>query len=120
MKKIITLLYLALLVTSCGQDYNSNYNDRGTYADSGIPSGSPLYNAYVVIQNKCFTCHGSQWQDYKTSQQWIDAGLVIKDNYTNSKIIYRLKNYGGDMHSGPYSQLTSSETDALRTWINSI
>jgi hypothetical protein len=95
MKKFFALFFL-LILCSCGQDYNSNYNDRGTYADIGIPPGTPLYDSYLIFRNKCFACH--QWKDYTTSQAWV----------------------GGTMPPDPYSQLTTAELETVRNWINSL
>lgn len=108
------------LLASCGQDYNSNYNDRGTYADIGIPPGDALYQPYVIMQNKCFSCHGSQWKDYITSQQWADAGLITKGNFAASTLKTNLKNFGGTMPPDPYSPLTAAELDTVKNWINSL
>ncbi len=121
MKKKLFIIFFAILLSSCGQDYNSNYNDRGTYADIGIPPGDPLYTPYVILQNKCFSCHSSEWQNYKTSAQWVTAGLVTAGNYNISKLKVNLKNYsGGTMPPDPTSPLTSTELDTLKTWINNL
>lgn len=117
-KKFLLIFPLMLLLSACGQDYNSNYNDRGTYSDIGIPSGTPLYNSYVIIQNKCFSCHA--WQDYKTDQAWIDSGRVIRGSYDTSPLKTRLKNFGGTMPLEPYAPLTTAELETLRTWINAL
>lgn len=114
----IILLSLVSLLSSCGQDYNSNYNDRGTYADIGIAPGSNLYNSYVILQNKCFSCHA--WQDYKTNQAWIDSGRVTRGSFDTSSIKTRLSNFGGDMPPAPTAALTASEVETLRTWINNL
>ena len=119
-KKIFLFQFIVLCLSSCGQDYNSNYNDRGTYADIGIPPGDPLYNPYVILQNKCFSCHSSEWQNYKTSAQWVNAGLVTPGNYNISKLKVNLKNYGGTMPPEPTSPLLSSELEILRVWINNL
>lgn len=118
--KIILLFILSMAFASCGQDYNSNYNDRGTYADIGISAGDPLYRPYQVLQTKCFGCHASEWSDYKNSQQWVDAGLVVRGNYASSALKTRLRNFGGNMPPDPYSPLTSTELEILRTWINAL
>ncbi len=114
-RSFLLLIFLLLFLGSCGQDYNSNYNDRGTYADIGIPAGTPLYNAYVLIQNRCFSCHSGAWQDFKTDQAWMDSGLVSKGSFDTSTLRNKLQNYGGNM-----PRLTSSEIDTLKTWINGL
>ena len=109
-----------LVLISCGQEYNSNYNDRGTYADIGIPPGSPLYNSYVILQNKCFSCHASPYQDFTTNAAWITSGRVIAGNFNTSPIKLRLKNFGGDMPPAPYAELTAAEIETLKNWINGL
>jgi uncharacterized membrane protein len=120
MKKNLVFLLAFLFLISCGQDYNSNTNDRGTYADTGISAGDPFYQPYQVLQTKCFSCHGSEWSDFKISQQWVDAGLVVPGNYATSLIKTRLKNYGGNMPPEPFSPLTTTEINIISTWINSL
>ena len=112
------LLTLMSILSSCGQDYNSNYNDRGTYADIGIAPGSNLYNSYVILQNKCFSCHS--WQDYKTDQAWIDSGLFTRGSFNTSSLKNRLSNFGGNMPPAPTAALTASEIETLKTWINNL
>ena len=115
------LFSLSLMsIVSCGQDYNSNYNDRGTYADIGIPPGTPLYNSYIILQNKCFTCHASPYKDYTSNQAWIDSGLVIAGSFETSPLKLKLKNYGGNMPPEPTSPLTASEIETLKNWINGL
>ena len=109
-----------MLFVSCGQDYNSNYNDRGTYADIGIPPGTPLYNSYKILQNKCFSCHAAAWQDYKTDQAWVDAGKIVKGSFDTSTLKTRLVNFGGDMPKPPNAALTDAEVATLRGWVNGL
>ncbi len=79
-----------------------------------------LTPAMVVIQNKCFTCHSGPWKNYKTSQQWVDSGLVKPSDFRGSQIIYSLRNFGGDMPMNPKFIVSNSELRILKRWINSI
>lgn len=115
--KVSSILFILFFLASCGQDYNSNSNDASIYEDSGITPGSNLYNAYSVMKTKCFMCHGD-WKNYKTSQDWIDHGLIVSGAPTNSDIYNSLIQNGGGMPKSPYSPLTSAEVETLRTWIN--
>lgn len=105
--KLISTLHLyflmltMLVLASCGQEYNSNYNDRGTYADIGIPPGTPLYNSYVILQNKCFSCHASPYQDYITDAAWISSGRVIAGSFNTSPIKLKLKTLAETCHLNP-------------------
>jgi hypothetical protein len=113
------LFFIFILFSSCGQNYNSNSNDEGVYGNIGITPGSNLYNAYVVMQAKCFACHGDQWKDYKTSNDWIEKGLIVSGSTVNSSIYTSLTNNGGSMPKNPYPPLTKAEVETLKTWINS-
>jgi hypothetical protein len=117
-RKFLLHSLLLILFVSCGQDYNSNYNDRGTYADIGIPTGTPFYNSYLILQSKCFSCHS--YSGYTTDQQWIDAGLVTRGSFDTSTLKSVLKNYGGLMPKDPISALTDAEVEVLRGWINGL
>lgn len=123
MKKISGLLFLILFISGCGQDYNSNYGDYGQYSpvegiDSSTPEGVRLLAAYKVMQTKCFQCH--QWSAYKTSAQWVSAGLVIAGNSSGSEVYTILKNNGGNMPPDPIAQLTSDEVNSIQVWIDGI
>ena len=123
MKKISGLLFLVLILSGCGQDYNSNYGDYGQYSpvegiDSSTPEGTRLLAAYKVMQAKCFQCH--QWSTYKTSAQWVSAGLVVAGNSSGSDVYTILKNNGGNMPPDPIAQLSSEELSSIQTWIDGI
>lgn len=123
MKSFICLTIIALL-SSCGQDYNSNSGDAGQYStvstiDTSTPEGVRLAASYSVLQAKCFQCH-SGWSGYTTSQQWVDAGLVVRGSFLSSELIRRLKNYGGDMPPDPQSPLSTDEIAPLQTWIENL
>lgn len=115
--KILNLILLSILLCSCGQSFNSNSNDQATYGNIGISPGSNLYNAYVILQNKCFQCHGDEWKNYKTSQNWIDHGLVVSGSLTNSSLYTSLKNVGGSMPKGSGANLTDSELETIKAFI---
>lgn len=121
MKKILALTFTILMLTGCGQDYNSNYGDGGQYSpiegiDSSTPDGTRLLAAYKVAQTKCFQCH--QWSTYKTSAQWVSAGLAVAGNSGGSEMYTILKNNGGNMPPDPIAQLTTEELESIKTWID--
>lgn len=122
MKKICSLLFVAFIITGCGQAYNSNSGDEGQYApisgiDSSTPDGARLLAAYKVFQGKCFGCH-SAWQGYKSSAQWVEAHEVVAGDLSSSPVYTRLKNVGGDMPRDPIAQLTAEELATVETWIS--
>ncbi len=123
MKKILTLTFTMLVLSGCGQDYNSNSGDGGQYSpiegiDSSTADGARLLAAYRVAQTKCFQCH--QWSSYKTSAAWVSAGLVVAGNSDGSEMWTILKNNGGNMPPDPIAQLTQEELDAVKTWIDNM
>lgn len=124
MKKALSFTMLILLLSGCGQDYNSNSGDLGQYApvegiDSSTPDGTRLLAAYKVFQSKCFQCH-QVWSGYKTSTQWVSAGKVTVGNPSASVVWTILKNNGGNMPPDPIAQLTAEELAFVEEWINGI
>ena len=114
---------LALLIlSSCGQDFNSNSFDRNVFSQT-VETTSPFGKAFAVLNSQCINCHEGnyhgEWSTYDTSDQWPAAGLVTRGDFDNSIIIRRLKNYGGDMPKGG-SLLTEDEIASLRTWIEAL
>lgn len=116
---IATVVAAAILVLSnCGQNYNSNSND--VTGSSNIDCGlyAKLCTAYPVIQhNHCFQCHS--WSGYRTDEQWVQAGLVVPGSPNTSSLIKQLQNTGGDMPKD-YSALSSDDIDTLKAWIQAI
>lgn len=109
------------MLAGCGQDYNSNYGDYSQYSpvegvDSSTPEGVRLLEAYKVFQTNCFQCHS--WSEYKTSEQWVTAGLVTKGNLTSSPVYTRLKNVGGNMP--PAGQLSTADFTSIENWISNL
>lgn len=124
MKSNLLLLSILLLVSSCGQDYNSNSGDSGQYTpnsaiDTSTPEGARLSAAYTVLQNKCLQCH-STWSGFTTSSRWEQAGLIVTGSASGSEIVRRLKNYGGDMPPDPFSPLSNEELTAVENWIDNL
>lgn len=121
LKKILLFVCL-LIVSSCGQDYNSNYNDKGQYTtivlDTSTPEGARFAAAYQVLQTQCMACHA--WSSYNTSAKWIDSGYVVQGNYSGSPVISILKNYGGTMPKDPYPTLSASDIASLQAWITNL
>ena len=121
MKKILSLIILSVVLSSCGQDYNSSSNDAGQYApiegiDSSTAGGARLLAAYRVMQSKCFQCHSS-WATYKTNALWVSSGKIVAGNPSASSAYTSLKNNNGNMPPDPYAQLTTEELETVTNWI---
>lgn len=111
-------------MTSCGQSYNSNSGDMATYEpiegiDSSTPEGERLLAAYKALRPNCFSCHQG-YADYKTSEQWVSAGLVTAGNPTSSTVYTILKNVGGRMPPDPGAPLTAQELADVEAWITGL
>lgn len=117
----LLLLVAAGLVAGCGQDWNSNSGD-GTLGDLIIdcsnPANDQLCAAATVLQSKCFSCH-SNWAAFDSSQDYVDAGMVVPGNTSASPIINRLVNSGSNMPPTG-GALPASEYNALVAWVNGI
>lgn len=111
------LIFLGLVfITSCGQDYNSNYNDVDLYG-TGVDPASEFGQAYFVMRDRCFSCHGNLAQ-LKTSAEWVAANKVDAGDWDRSYIRNYLTNYGGSMP--PNGDLSPDELTKLQTWVNNL
>ena len=129
MKELLLIIITILLASSCGQDYNSNSFDDLLYAGSSCSGDAAevrFCEAFTIIKDKCVSCH-SGWHDsyatFDTSQKWIDAGLIVSNDATNSQLMTRIKGYGtGASATMPLnsSELTQSEKDTLEAWIDGL
>lgn len=127
-KLLIASSFLLLLLTNSCQDFNSNTFDE--YRFSGFDLSTAEGRAMKVINDKCVNCHSNYhgaWSTEKfrvdiagNSNAWVAAGLIDSappsTPFTNSQIIMRLFNYGGNMPQGG-SSLTADEITTLCTWI---
>ena len=124
--KIIIFIFL-FVISACGQDYNSNYNDHGQYSsvsiDTSTPEGARFGAAYKVLQTKCMSCHSYTHpfdESFNTSEKWIHSGYVVQGNYLASLIISTLKNYEGTMPEDPNTPLSKEELATLEAWISNL
>lgn len=117
------LIIALFILAGCGQDTNSQTNDRTEYGqveiDTTSPEGARLSAAYAVLQTNCFSCHGT-WASYTTSNDWINSGKIEPGSYATSELAVRLKNNGGNMPPNPKSALSSADDTTLKNWINNL
>tara|TARA_R110000868_G_scaffold209490_5_gene459318 strand:+ start:1077 stop:1445 length:369 start_codon:yes stop_codon:yes gene_type:complete len=119
-------IFLAILVSGCGQSFNSNTGDQAFTATNGIDTstaaGQRLDAAFTVLKNECMSCHTgyhNSWNSYKTDLAWQSAGLVTSGVPTSSQVYTRLKNVGGDMPQlNP--QISETERQILEDWITQL
>lgn len=120
--KLLLLFFFLLVLGSCGQDFNSNSNDKDQFSnveiDISSPEGRRFSVAYKILQVKCMGCH--DWALFTTSDKWIESGYVVRGNFSGSPLISILKNYGGNMPKDPYPALANSETTDLESWISNL
>ncbi len=120
------ILSILIILTSCGQSFNSNTGDEAFTAVNGIdtstPAGVRLNNAYTVLKDECMSCHTgyhNSWNAYKSDLAWQNAGLVTAGSSAGSQVYSRLKNVGGDMPLlNP--QISDSKRQTLETWIDNL
>lgn len=120
----LTLFLSLILVSGCGQSFNSNSLDRSLAQVNNCadPSYTELCKANQIIQAQCIDCHENfhnTWTAYDTDQKWIDSGRVIKNDPDRSPLIVKLKRYGGNMPQGK-DPLSTEDVTALRTWITNM
>lgn len=117
-------LLAILLLSSCGQSFNSNSLDRNLALANSCSDASNinLCQSNEIIQNHCIDCHDrfhDTWTSYDTDQKWIDSGRVIRGDADRSPLIVKLKNAGGNMPKDK-APITQAELDTLKTWINAL
>lgn len=123
MKSLSLMLFTLGIFTACGKVENSNSIDRdlyGNYVDVGSPNFLATKNA---LKNSCFFCHGS-WKSY-TEQNFIDTGLVVRGNATQSKLYYRnifANSSAGskNMPQGGYPPISTGDLSIMEQWINAL
>ena len=114
--KNLVLLIGLIFISSCGQDYNSSFNDVEQYG-TGVDPSTEFGQAYFVMRERCFSCHSGLGQ-LKTSADWVSNGKVDAGDWDRSYIRNYLTNYGGSMP--PNGDLTQEELTKLQTWVNNL
>ena len=123
-KLLIASSFLLLLLTNSCQDFNSNTFDEFRF--SGFDLSTDTGQAMKIINDKCVNCHSGYHAAWSAevfradivgnNNKWVSEGLIEAAPFTNSLIIERLFNYGGNMPQGG-SSLTSQEIFYLCSWI---
>jgi len=119
-----SIILATILITGCGQSFNSNTEDKNLLPSSfcADQSDTRLCAANEIIQTKCTSCHTryhATWGPYDTNAQWLESGNVISGNATGSALFIKLKNNGGNMPEGA-PELTEAENQAIRDWIDAL
>ena len=115
---------LLMLLTSCGQTYNSNSSDTGLVAlgacsEAGTAAGDRYCAAEAINQNRCINCHSGyhdQWASYTNDAAWKTSGRVVAGSTAGSTMITRLKNQGGNMPTDN-PQIPDAEYQTLLEWV---
>ncbi len=120
--KVFSLLSIFLLV-AC-QDYNSSSSDRFKYGPVELENNAEFRKAYPVIQSRCVSCHNyhDEWAAYTTSAQYINAGLIVRQDPTGSRFIRYIQNSGLNPATMPLNDgpLPTDEYQILVDWINGL
>lgn len=131
MKLILLAIILLGLIACDFQSNNSHSSDGLRYGTTNLPAGSSaeFIAAYDVLVRKCANCHKGRhasWTGLTTEAQWQvndnGAVLVTTGSLANSAVITRLSLYwpGGDMPEAPDTALTTTEYNAIKTWIEGL
>ena len=117
--KALTLIGFWILFTGCA-NYNSNTFDGSTYAGGATQDTDPNFSAaYTILRNQCVSCHG-EFTARNTNAAWIASGRVVKNDADHSTLITKLYLFGGAGNMPPSNQLSASEYQILRTWIQNM
>ncbi len=119
------LILIIFFMVGCGQSYNSNSPDSRAYADLPAIADPGLIPAFIVINQKCISCHTgyhSSWYNYTANVNWVNSGLAVSGSPSQSQIYKYLAGVTGSISDMPKGEtpLSQSEIDTLVTWINGI
>lgn len=117
--------FLVFILLAACQSYNSNTGDKAKFAELELEDNPQFRAAYKVIQSRCINCHGgthNAWASYVNSQLWVDKGLIVKGDASNSKLIKRTINSGETGSNMPPEggPLPNDEYQTLLDWINGL
>ena len=122
------VLLLILFLLSC-ETKNSNSFDDVLYGDGGQMIDTELSAAFAILKRDCMSCHNrhSEWANYTTSEDWVNAGLIFPGEPENSFLLHRIINTpvseaSGSIQNMPQggSALDPDDYQALRDWISNI
>lgn len=116
------LLGIALanvLLTGCGNPYNSSYSDALKYG-SGVTGSANFIAARTVMVNHCFTCH-AQWAGWNEAA-FLSGGIIATRDLTNSLLYSKIR--GNEVNSAgnmpPSESLSVEDLLAIRAWISNM
>lgn len=115
-RKIICLVLLILIFSSCGKVKNSSS------ADAASAGGSDEFvAAKQIIAEKCLSCHSS-WTSYSEAD-YVSKRLVSKKSPNNSDLYTRIRGndsgIAGDMPEGQ-PNLSQTDMSIIKKWISGI
>lgn len=121
---MIRVLFLLTFIVGC-QSYNSHTGDKAKFAVLELEDNPQFRAAYKVIQSRCINCHSGNhntWATYVNSQLWVDKGLIVKGNATNSLLVKRIINSGETGSNMPPEggPLPNDEYQSILDWINGL
>lgn len=141
------IIFFLIALTLVGCKGNLSFSDGTDSGDLSLTSnkGKPIgtggtagdadlerSQAYAVMEQYCFSCHGSQgyrgesWDLYSNAQ-WVDHGLIrVEGDYLSSQILQRLK-HGSGAGDMPYTvgsrlwqSFSQSDYEKMRAWVESV
>ena len=117
---VFATLGLITTYSACGQDYNSFSGDGSSLQiDCGNPANTQLCAAATALKNNgCYQCHGG-WLSFTSSEAYEAAGLIDLGNRTQSPILSRLVNNGGNMPPSG-APLSAEDLNAVVDWVQGL
>lgn len=125
-QKIILLSILTVALAGCGLAKPPTFEVE---LESELSTEAALLNSTKqVLSRECLQCHvaggGATRLDFQTTDQFIQAGLIVPGDPRSSKLIYRLKNFPGTDGSNNMPstsrRLSDNDYQVIYSWINNM